>query len=89
MDNTQPAPSYNPSSCCGAHCFRYKGYPDEPCWGEVEVIEEEMDGDDWWWIHACQGHLDCYCNPDGKYRPEPTPNGESSDGATHQKGQTT
>jgi hypothetical protein len=66
--------SYKPSTCCGAECFRYKGYPDEPCWGQVTVIEEETAGDDQWWIHACQGHQDCYCNPHGKYRPEPTPN---------------
>ena len=51
------------------NCFRDRQYPDEPCWGKVVVIKKETAGDDWWWIRACQGHLNCYCNINGKYRP--------------------
>lgn len=48
--------SYNPSACCGAHC--YFGKPDSPCWGDVEVVGEQIVEDDSWWIHACQGHYE-------------------------------
>jgi hypothetical protein len=47
--------SYNPKACCGDDCFRFDDK--EPCWGDVEVIDEiQIAEDDWGWIHACQGH---------------------------------
>lgn len=47
---------YNPDACCGADCWAHELYPDKPCWGDVEVVDEEYDGDDYWWIHECEGH---------------------------------
>lgn len=41
---------------CGASCM-YAGLADEPCWGEVDVLEESDDFD-WTWIHFCQGHAE-------------------------------
>lgn len=61
------SPSYRPSECCNADCFH--GSESEPCWGEVVVVGEEYSQDDHWWIHVCQGHLECY-DGDWKYRPE-------------------
>lgn len=58
--------------CCGADCWaehwleEYGG----PCWGDVEVIDEEYTDDDYWWIHACEGHANGYGGP---YIPEPKP----------------
>ena len=43
---------------CGASCYFEKS--DEPCWGEVEAIDEYYSDDgDYEWIHACQGHKNC------------------------------
>jgi hypothetical protein len=75
MEKKYHSESYNPSSCCGADCFAYGKNENEPCWGDVFVAAEEGCGDDWWWIHECQGHEDCYdasCySGDGKYKVEP------------------
>ena len=52
-------------SCCGSDC----GWADtegEPCWGEIDVIEEVFDGV---WVHACTGHHDVYDG--GVYKPKP------------------
>ena len=48
------SPSYRPSECCNADC--HLGTETEPCWGEVEVVDEEYDEQDSYWVHACQGH---------------------------------
>jgi len=42
---------------CGADC-RILEFNDkeEPCWGEVHAVDEETFGDDWSWIHGCEGH---------------------------------
>lgn len=40
---------------CGELCV-YEG-PD--CWGTVQAIEEEG-GEDWYFVHACEGHEDVY-----------------------------
>lgn len=49
--------SYRPGACCGDDCWAiYRD--DEPCWGDVEVIDEVVCGSDWAWVHGCQGHLD-------------------------------
>ena len=49
--------SYNPAFCCGSDCWAHEMNPAEPCWGNVEVVDEEYSDDDYWWIHECQGHL--------------------------------
>ena len=63
--------TYNPSACCGDDCWIHN-IGDErylPCWGDVEVVGEEGGGDDYYWVHACQGHKDmydewwCVCSP--------------------------
>ena len=66
MDNSK---SYNPGACCGSNCFKFDD--DEPCWGDVEVIDEEWTEEDSWWIHACQGHKSMwYDYYNGKYLKE-------------------
>ena len=53
--------SYNPGACCGADCtYDYLSTEDKPCWGDVEVVGDEGDGDSWTWLHACRGHKDVY-----------------------------
>jgi hypothetical protein len=39
---------------CGASCNYLSD--DDPCEGEVEVIDEVSDGEDWYWVHACTKH---------------------------------
>lgn len=55
--------SYKECDACGADCdlfnFQREG---EPCWGEVIVVDEISSDDDYGWIHACEGHADCYYN---------------------------
>jgi hypothetical protein len=60
--------SYKISDCCGADCNFENNSSDEPCWGEVEVVGEEYNDEDYWWIHACQGHL--YIDWGEKYKRE-------------------
>lgn len=55
---TYRSPSYRPAECCNAECPHDR--EDEPCWGEVEVIDEHYTEDDSWWVHACQGHKGVY-----------------------------
>ena len=57
--------SYNPRACCNADCTMLDVDDAEPCWGDVEVIDEDWCDEDWWWVHACQGHL--RCRRDGVY----------------------
>ena len=40
--------------CCGLACVW--GTPEEPCWGDVIVVDEEDRGDYWEYVHACEGH---------------------------------
>ena len=58
-------PTYNPDSCCGSDCC-YEWIDDEPCWGDVEVVD---DLDDVGWVHACKGHYEKYDG--GDYIPSP------------------
>ena len=52
---------------CGASCFFEKS--DEPCYGEVETVDETYSEDgDYDWIHACQGHINCFMG--GPYIPD-------------------
>lgn len=54
--------SYNPHSCCGADCNNLGDNPEEPCWGDVEVVDEIYDEDieDYSCLHMCQGHIGAY-----------------------------
>ena len=64
---------YNPDACCGDDCFAFGLNPAEPCWGDVHIVSEEYDGEDYYWVHECEGHSGCF---DGgkKYKPQtPTP----------------
>jgi len=68
--------SYNPASCCGDDCsFNWHATEEEPCWGDVEVIDEIYSETDWSWIHACQGHTNYDWTGSEKniYIPEPNP----------------
>jgi hypothetical protein len=62
-------PCYNPSACCNADCYALDSYDDEPCWGNVYVVDETYTEDDHWWHHACEGHADKWDG--GKYKPKP------------------
>lgn len=64
MSNESPTRS----ACCGAPCWA-EGSPDQqPCWGDIDVIDEEYDDENHWWIHGCQGHTNGYAGP---YVPKP------------------
>ncbi len=56
--------------CCGADCYAEDMYEPEPCWGDVECIDEIYSDDDYTWIHACEGHKPKWEGE--KYLPEPT-----------------
>lgn len=45
-------------SCCGADsCYRFeRSTPEQPCWGAIMVVDEVQLGDDYCWVHACEGH---------------------------------
>lgn len=59
------------ASCCDEWC-QFRGVDDEePCWGEVTVVDEEWNDDgDWWWIHACEGHAPLQSGDQYRQRPE-------------------
>ncbi len=64
---------YLPCSC-GCDCGWLDGYPDQPCWGQVEVVEATPDQ----WVHACQGHIEmwewcCGSKTAREYIPQPSP----------------
>lgn len=48
--------SYEQCSC-GSDCMSIDK-SEEPCWGEVNAIDEINLGDDWGWVHGCKGHTD-------------------------------
>ena len=56
--------------CCKGFdcCFFGDSTPEEPCWGVVSVIDEICYGDDYNWIHCCEGHEVNYLG-NGKYFP--------------------
>ncbi len=64
-------PSYiTGKKCCEADCC-FPGTEKEPCWGNVEAVEEEKytdeDGnEDWTWIHTCEGHIDLHYKESNK-----------------------
>lgn len=63
--------TYNPDFCCGEDCYKFD-FDDEqktqPCWGKVRVVDEIRYGDDWNWVHACEGHYDMWDG--GSYKNE-------------------
>ena len=56
---------------CGDACAREDWDDAEPCYGTVEVIDEEYgdgeeDGQSWHtWVHGCEGHRELH----GPYKP--------------------
>ena len=53
--------TYKSATCCSEDCtYAHSSTEEEPCWGEVEVVDEVCTEDysDCWWIHACEGHRD-------------------------------
>jgi len=66
------SPSYKQASCCyHCDCDYLDTNDNEPCWGEVEVVDEiyyEDAPDYGGWVHLCEGHQAKY--NDGKYLPE-------------------
>lgn len=50
--------SYKKADCCGDDCVMLDAYDDQPCWGQVTVIDEDYWDDDWCWVHACEGHVE-------------------------------
>ena len=60
--------SYRASECCRADCPHDS--EKEPCWGTVVVVGEDGGGEDYYWVHACEGHRNCYAG-DGVYVSEP------------------
>ena len=45
-------------TCCADGCYWIDdSTPEQPCWGKVKAIDEISAGEDGWWVHACQGHI--------------------------------
>lgn len=54
-------PSYEQCSCpSDCYMLDIEEDPNKPCWGEVRAIDEIDWGDDWSWVHACEGHASVY-----------------------------
>lgn len=60
------AKTYITDTCCGTACsFVYRATDEQPCWGEIHAVDEELvyEGDsvvDSYWIHGCEGHGNSY-----------------------------
>lgn len=67
---------YNPSACCDTDCNLLGSNPEEPCWGDVSVVDEvEDENGDYVWVHSCSGHWDSLYDSPGitnKYNRKPT-----------------
>jgi hypothetical protein len=51
--------TYIKAQCCNEDCYAIDN--EEPCWGDTQAIDEEYYGDDdYYWVHACEGHQDKY-----------------------------
>ena len=63
--------SYKSTECCvDGDCYMLDSEENEPCWGQVTVVAKEYtDDDDYWWIHACEGHASCSWRQ-GSYKDE-------------------
>lgn len=70
------ASTYRPCGHCGCDCDNLDWQDNEPCWGEVTVVDEDTWEDesghpDSAWVHACKGHVN---NRNScEYVPEPAP----------------
>jgi len=58
----------------GGDCAWLNGDVNEPCWGQVLILDEDCEGN---WIHGCQGHINTWewCHRSktaSKYIPKPT-----------------
>ena len=53
---------------CGATC-NLDFIIDEPCYGKVDAVDEISDGEDYYWVHSCEGHVDCLTES-GPYKRE-------------------
>lgn len=58
-------PCYKSADCCpDEDCDWLGDNEDEPCWGQTTVTDEwwydDENGSDSGWIHACEGHSECY-----------------------------
>lgn len=43
--------------CCDAECYALdRSTPEQPCWGSIDAMDEVEMGDDYIWVHACDGH---------------------------------
>lgn len=49
---------YKQATCCsGIDCCFLGENPEQPCWGQVKVVDNEYDGDGGEiYIHCCEGH---------------------------------
>lgn len=66
---------YKEADCCGADCVYLGLNDDQPCWGEVEVVDSfygDSEEEDYIeeYIHVCEGHYDMY-GGFGSYKPKP------------------
>jgi len=70
MKKKYKSKSYTQCHCHG-DCFMLGANKNknEPCWGEVVAIDEILDEDESYWIHACEGHEGMYQSGD-EYIPE-------------------
>lgn len=46
------------SECSDCIYFDEGEGDNEPCWGDVKVVDEVSTGDDWIYVYACEGHAD-------------------------------
>lgn len=58
-----------PCDCGSLRCDYADVQEIEPCWGEITVVDEVYTEDDYWWVHACEGHEDV--NAGDPYKPDP------------------
>jgi len=63
---------YKKATYCGNDCIYLDCDDDQPCWGQVEVVEEEYNEDYsyCWWVYVCEGHIDIHDGM-GTYIPKP------------------
>lgn len=66
------SPSYKPCHCGAACDFSDESTDAEPCWGDVDAVDEvQCAEDEYYFVHACEGHFNFSEYPRGPYIPEP------------------
>lgn len=65
MSNTGPSYRVNDD---GTDCGWLDNRDDEPCYGQVRLVDEINEGGEWVYIHACDGHERCWRGQ--PYKPE-------------------